>query len=65
MTRRKTDMADPVHRGLPLDEPKPTPGCGVCAALARDREQAKQAGNGSLVSDCNIELRNHPHGATR
>lgn len=49
---------------LPLrSDPKPAPvaGCGVCSALAAQRKDARLAGDGSTVSDCNVELRNHPH----
>ncbi|RSS98853.1 hypothetical protein EF910_37685 [Streptomyces sp. WAC07149] len=49
---------------LPLrtgPEPYPAAGCGVCAALATQRRDARLLGDYSTVSDCNVELRNHPH----
>lgn len=36
-------------------------GCGVCAALAAKRREARLQGDHSTVSDCDVELRNHPH----
>ncbi|GGK48111.1 hypothetical protein [Streptomyces flaveus] len=58
-TRQQTTQEPPIDLGVPLPEPKPAPGCGVCASLARDREQARRVGDLSKVSDCNIEIRNH------
>ncbi|MGW2527051.1 hypothetical protein ACWC10_08335 [Streptomyces sp. NPDC001595] len=54
-----------VHVGLPLEEPKPSPGCGVCQALARQRGEAARNGNHSRVTDLNVEMRDHhtAHGA--
>lgn len=52
----------PVELPLRTDpEPVPAAGCGVCAALAAQRREARIEGDGSVVSDCNVELRNHPH----
>ncbi|MFE7317358.1 hypothetical protein ACFU7T_30295 [Streptomyces sp. NPDC057555] len=58
-----TGMSDPVHLPDPgvVREPRPVAGCDVCAALARQRERARAAGNWSKVSDCNVEMRRHPH----
>lgn len=56
-----TTMDEPVDLPLPLDQPKPAPRCGVCAALVRQRAEATAAGDYSKVSDCNVEIRNHPH----
>ncbi|WTI67747.1 hypothetical protein OG397_17385 [Streptomyces sp. NBC_00728] len=47
---------------LPLrlaPEPEPTSGCDVCAALGRQRENARTAGDFSKVSDINVEIRRH------
>ncbi|MET8754683.1 hypothetical protein ABZW32_31995 [Streptomyces sp. NPDC004667] len=54
------------HPQDPLD-PAPTPGCGVCEALAETRRLAWAVGNLSAVTVQNAELANHPHtsGATR
>ncbi|MEU8569215.1 hypothetical protein AB0C51_12780 [Streptomyces pathocidini] len=52
----------PVELPLRSDpEPAPVAGCGVCSALAAQRKDARLAGDGSTVSDCNVELRNYPH----
>lgn len=53
--------ADPMDLPLPLVAPEPAPGCDICAALARQRVQAQALGEYSQVSDCNVEIRNHPH----
>ncbi|QRX97537.1 hypothetical protein [Streptomyces noursei] len=53
----------PVHLGVPMLDPGPAPGCDVCAALSEQREQARKRRDMSKVSDLNIEIRNHPHGA--
>lgn len=52
----------PVELPLRTDPvPVPAAGCGVCAALAVQRREARLGGDHSTVSDCNVELRNHPH----
>lgn len=52
----------PVELPLRTDpDPAPAAGCGVCAALAVQRREARHRGDHSTVSDCNVELRNHPH----
>lgn len=58
-----TGMSDPVHLPDPgvVSEPKPVGGCDVCRALAQQRERARAVRNWSGVSDCNVELRRHPH----
>lgn len=56
---RKTTMDPPVILGLPHDEPIPPADCGVCAALARQRTEARARGDMSGVSDFNVEIRNH------
>jgi hypothetical protein len=53
----------PVHLGLPLTDPEPVPGCKECARLAREREEARTAGDTTRVSDCNVYIRRHPHEA--
>lgn len=55
----RTTMAAPVHVVNPLAAPEPTPGCDVCRALARERQEAAGSGNWSAVADCNVELRRH------
>ncbi|MCX5378564.1 hypothetical protein [Streptomyces sp. NBC_00091] len=52
----------PVELPLRTDpEPEPMAGCGVCAALGGQRREARLLSDHSTVSDCNVELRNHPH----
>jgi len=48
------------HHDLP-EEPGPAEGCDVCNALDRRRTAARQVGDMSKVTDCNVELRRHPH----
>jgi len=57
----KTTMDPPITLELPLAEPAPAPGCGVCEALARRRTEHAAAGNPSKATDCSVEIRNHPH----
>ncbi|MFE2712192.1 hypothetical protein ACFXKI_09435 [Streptomyces mirabilis] len=51
----------PVYLKPPLDPPAPVPGCRKCEAWDRQRSAALAAGNASGASDCNIEIRRHPH----
>ncbi|AJP05640.1 hypothetical protein TU94_11750 [Streptomyces cyaneogriseus subsp. noncyanogenus] len=48
--------------GLLPAEPDPVAGCATCQGLAREREAARAARDGSRVSDCNVLIRAHPHG---
>jgi len=43
-------------------QPQPVPGCAECAELSRRRGQARKAGDGSLVSDCNVRIATHDTG---
>lgn len=45
----------------PCLEPVPVDGCDVCAALVKQREAARGAGNPLTVRSRNAELANHPH----
>ncbi|MFF1702476.1 hypothetical protein [Streptomyces sp. NPDC058252] len=63
--KQQTTMDDPVDLSLPLDQPKPAPLCGVCQALERQSAEATASGDYSKASDCNIEIRNHPHRGRR
>ncbi|MFI6495227.1 hypothetical protein [Streptomyces sp. NPDC050564] len=65
MTRQTTMDDEPIDLPLPLDQPKPAPRCGVCAALARQGAKAVATGDYSKATDCNIEIRNHPHSRRR
>nr|WP_234025074.1 hypothetical protein [Streptomyces sp. SID8354] len=51
----------PVKDPVPAPEPEPVAGCDVCAALAGQRARAHAVGNRSMVTDCNVEIRRHPH----
>jgi hypothetical protein len=43
-------------------EPIPNFDCDVCQSLGRQRDEARAAGDMSRVTDCNVEIRRHPHG---
>ncbi|MFE3522694.1 hypothetical protein ACFXOD_14055 [Streptomyces sp. NPDC059161] len=60
MSSPTTTMEPPVQLSLPRTPPVPAPGCGVCAALAKQRTAAYGNGDLSGVSDCNVELTAHP-----
>lgn len=62
---RRTTMDAPVYLTEPMPDPEPVPGCRRCAALAEERRQARAYRNLSRVSDCNVELRAHPHRSGR
>jgi hypothetical protein len=66
MTHPTTYPSPPVELPLRLDaDPPPFAHCDVCAALDRERSEARAKGNGSKVSDCNVEIRSHPHKGRR
>ncbi len=52
-------LPGPVELGLPLRTPRPVDGCRVCAASASRRAQARECGDFSAVSDCNVEISAH------
>ncbi|WSS31630.1 hypothetical protein OHB07_29255 [Streptomyces sp. NBC_00111] len=56
-------MQGPVHLTDPLtaSEPVPNFGCNICAALGRQRDEAREIGDMTSVTDCNVEIRLHPH----
>lgn len=54
-------LSGPVHLPDPVPVPEPVAGCDVCAALARQREAARSAGDKTRAIDCNIAIRRHPH----
>ncbi|MEW1569649.1 hypothetical protein AB0454_42810 [Streptomyces sp. NPDC093509] len=60
MTQQTTTDDRPVDLALPLDQPEPVPRCDVCAALARQRTEAEAVRDWSKVTDCNVEIRDHP-----
>lgn len=59
------DLTEPVFLSDPLSlaEPSPHKGCPVCRALEGQRADAHRIGDLAAVSDCNVELRRHPHEA--
>ncbi|WP_079056241.1 hypothetical protein [Streptomyces caeruleatus] len=62
MTAPRTYPGPPVDLPLRLDgEPEPDADCDVCQALGEQRSEARTKGDMSRVSDCNVEIRNHPH----
>ncbi|GES30343.1 hypothetical protein San01_28300 [Streptomyces angustmyceticus] len=54
-------MARPVCLPLPPDAPEPAEGCDVCAALVKQRAEARASGDCSAASDRNVEPAAHPH----
>lgn len=54
-----------LHDPLGLLEPVPRASCDVCTSLGRQREEARHAGNWTTVTDCNVEIRRHPHSGRR
>lgn len=52
----------PQRDPFPRPDAVPYPGCDVCAALVRQRAAYRRARDASGVTDCNVELRRHPHG---
>lgn len=60
MSDAKTTMGRPVHLPVPPDPPEPAEGCDVCAALVKQRAEARARGDFSAASDRNVELAAHP-----
>ncbi|PCG83920.1 hypothetical protein CIB93_22150 [Streptomyces sp. WZ.A104] len=58
-------MTGPVHLTLPKPPPKPKVGCGVCEALAVQRQSARDRGDLSAATDADVEISNHPHRTRR
>jgi hypothetical protein len=56
-----TALEPPIDLPLPLEAPEPEPDCDVCEALARQRIEAQALGDYSRLTDCNVEIRSHPH----
>lgn len=49
----------PFGLTLPPEEPVPPADCGVCAALVKQRAEARARDDLSRVSDLNVEIRAH------
>ncbi|MCK2143130.1 MULTISPECIES: hypothetical protein [Streptomyces] len=66
MADPRTYPSPPVE--LPIEpwllEGKPAPGCKVCTALAREREEALAQGDRSKAYEVSREIRNHRHVST-
>lgn len=60
---RPTVQEDPLDLPDPTEylEAVPIEGCKICAALDKQRAEARAAGDFSKVSDCNVEIHLHPH----
>lgn len=65
MSMGKTTMGPPVQLAVPPMPPLPVPGCAVCSALTRQRQEARDRGDYSAVTDAYVEIRNHPHRTRR
>ncbi|MGW1374644.1 hypothetical protein ACWD6P_10280 [Streptomyces sp. NPDC002446] len=50
-----------VHLRELARDPEPIAGCDVCGALAQQRAAAYAVGDRSKATDCNVEMRRHPH----
>jgi hypothetical protein len=62
VSRRPKTMEEAPLLGVPLPDPPAVHHCAECAALARQREAAREAGDLSGAADCNVQIRRHPHG---
>lgn len=61
MTTPRTGMEDAPLLHEPLPEPEPAPGCASCRNWAEQRAIARQDGDWTWVSDCNVQLRRCTH----
>jgi hypothetical protein len=62
MNKPTTSLRRSVELPLSLNvAPGPFPECDVCGVLDRERRTARARGDMSKVSDCNVEIRQHPH----
>ncbi|MFC3231919.1 hypothetical protein [Streptomyces nitrosporeus] len=55
-------LSDPM--GPQYLEPAPDVDCRICCALARQRTEARACQDYSMISDCNVEINQHPHPRT-
>lgn len=65
MSDTKTTMAPPANVSLPPGSPKLAKDCGVCTALAKQRQTARDRGDLSAATNADIEIRYHPHRTRR
>ncbi|MFE0771757.1 hypothetical protein [Streptomyces sp. NPDC058861] len=64
ITTPRTYPSAPVVLPDRTSDPEPTPadGCAGCSELANARTRARQIGDMTTVSDCNVLMRRHPEG---
>ncbi|MFJ3952132.1 hypothetical protein ACIPXV_19115 [Streptomyces libani] len=66
MIEPKGTMSPPVHLPSPYDlNADPAPGCGVCAALDKQRQEARERGKLADAAVAGVEIANHPHKGRR
>ncbi|MGW8552746.1 hypothetical protein [Streptomyces tubercidicus] len=66
MTEPKRTMSPPVHLTDPYNlDAEPAPGCDVCAALDKQRKEAREQGRAADAAVAGIEIANHPHKGRR
>lgn len=56
-----TVQEEPIDLGEPNKDAVPAKDCKICAALVKQRDEARRVFNWSKASDCNIEIFLHPH----
>ena len=61
MTVQQTASEPPVTLLDPTRPPRPAPGCDVCAALDKQRAAFERKNDVKRATDCEDEIRNHPH----
>ncbi|MFE3883326.1 hypothetical protein ACFXPQ_10515 [Streptomyces lydicus] len=62
MTEPKGTMSPPVHLTDPYNiNAEPVPGCDVCAALGKQRKEAREQGRAADAAVAGVEITNHPH----
>lgn len=61
MTVQQTTPEPSITLPDPTRPPRPAPNCGVCAALEKQRAGYQQAGKIRKATECEVEIRNHPH----
>ncbi|CAM5418782.1 hypothetical protein SAVIM338S_02280 [Streptomyces avidinii] len=60
---KTADLWRQIPQRNPFERPdaEPAEGCDVCAALVKQRTEYRKLRNASGVTDCNVEMRQHPH----
>ncbi|MEH0633808.1 hypothetical protein [Streptomyces bottropensis] len=57
---QQTTAEEPVTLPDPTRPPRPAPGCGVCAALDKQRAQAEKNKDTRRATMFEVEMRRHP-----